>query len=172
MCFLEENKLEASCNHIAGMQSVYTVKHSLSLGFTSLSQHSTQRPLCSVYSCKEMSPPPLSIPPSLFLSPIFIPFLFTQSLALAVSLPYSYFVQHPPPPPSSVFKSYIMSPSSPHTPKYHVSEAFLHFLARFEMSKELRVRAKKISKQEMRRKRKTYFSAPLAVHGICCTLFP
>ena len=49
-----EYKLKASCNHIAGMQSVYTVKHSLSPGSTSLSQHCTQRSLCSVCSWKAM----------------------------------------------------------------------------------------------------------------------
>lgn len=57
-----EYKLKASCNHIAGMQSVYTVKHSLSPGSTLLSQHCAQRSLCSVCSWKAMASHSLLLP--------------------------------------------------------------------------------------------------------------
>lgn len=66
--FPEEYKLKASCNHIAGMQSVYTVKHSLSWLHFTLSAL-TQRSLCSARSWKAMlghsphpTPPQLSFP--------------------------------------------------------------------------------------------------------------
>lgn len=61
-----EYKLKASCNHIAGMQSVYTVKHSLSPGSTSLSQHCTQRSLCSLPALEKQC----SVTPSSSSSPL------------------------------------------------------------------------------------------------------
>lgn len=78
-------------NHIAGMQSVYTVKHSLSPGSTSLSQHSTQRPLCSPLPrlIKKCPPPSFSLSPFLFIS-------FSQSLfcSLSVSALVSFVLLH------------------------------------------------------------------------------
>ena len=82
-----EYKLKASCNHIAGMQSVYTVKHSLSSGSTSLSQRCTQRSLCSRCSWKAMlSHSLLLLLLLLLLSLALVLFLSFPSLSLTLLL--------------------------------------------------------------------------------------
>lgn len=76
-----EYKLNASCNHTAGMQSVYTVKHSLSPGSTSLSQHSTQKSLCSLSALEKQC----SVTPSSSSSlPPLIPSISLLSHAVSV----------------------------------------------------------------------------------------